>query len=213
MRIIYIDKDYMCHISDGKGLRPVETEFFDGKVDEYIEGYRLIPDDEVWIRDDGMEFTGMICPANDFNALDSVQRQDEREALDTLGVIGEEIPSAMAETLKDNIDSVIDEVGLSKEIGTALSGVSDDKDLQLKLIRRSNELYLKRSQLDDNERAELAELHEEWKQGTSYGTNEYVRFGYKPNRRAQLYVTLRAIQNSQTDPTVVTNPASWKKVG
>jgi len=109
MRIIYIDKDYMCHISDGKGLRPIENDFFDGKVDEFIEGYRFIPEGETWVRDDGMEFTGqMISPVKDYGELERVQRTDEMVALGMLGIIGVEPPSVTAQEISEAIDSVVE---------------------------------------------------------------------------------------------------------
>ena len=37
---IYIDSDYKCHTSSGDGFTPVETDTFDGKCRQYIEGYR-----------------------------------------------------------------------------------------------------------------------------------------------------------------------------
>ena len=50
---IYIDNDYKCHTSPGEGLTAVETDFFDGKCRQYIEGYRFVPSGESWVREDG----------------------------------------------------------------------------------------------------------------------------------------------------------------
>ena len=64
---IYIDSDYKCHVYPGEGLREIETEAFDGKCDEFIEGYRFVPAGEDWTRSDGMTFVGeMVSPWKDY---------------------------------------------------------------------------------------------------------------------------------------------------
>ena len=91
---IYIDNDYKCHVTDAGTMRPVETDFFHGKCDTFIEGYRLVPEGESWTREDGEVFAGeMVAPWKDFAELDAVQRdyerqqmEDMREALNVLGV-------------------------------------------------------------------------------------------------------------------------------
>ena len=63
---IYIDSDYKCHVSDADGRREVETDFFDGKCEEWIESYRLVPAGETWAREDGEVFRGeMMAPWKD----------------------------------------------------------------------------------------------------------------------------------------------------
>ena len=81
--MVYIDKEFKCHVTDDGTMRPVEEPFFDGKCREFIEGYRLKPEDETWIREDGKVFSGakMITPWKDFRKLDSAQRKYERERL------------------------------------------------------------------------------------------------------------------------------------
>ena len=54
--IIYIDTDYKCHTSPGEGLTAVETDAFNGKCRQYIEGYRFVPNGGIWVRDDGEVF-------------------------------------------------------------------------------------------------------------------------------------------------------------
>lgn len=39
MRTIYIDSDFRCHISNDGTMTAVETDFFDGKCDAFVEGY------------------------------------------------------------------------------------------------------------------------------------------------------------------------------
>ena len=91
---IYIDNDYKCHVTDDGTMDAVETEFFNGKCDEFIEGYRFVPSGESWTREDGEVFGGeMIAPWKDYAELDAAQREYEQAliadmqlALHTLGV-------------------------------------------------------------------------------------------------------------------------------
>ena len=80
---IYIDNDFKCHTSNVDGTyREVETDFFIGKCDEFIEGYRFVPSGDTWIREDGVEFTGeMVTPWKPYSELDAAQREYERERL------------------------------------------------------------------------------------------------------------------------------------
>lgn len=76
---IYIDSDFKCHLADTGGLTAVETDFFVGKCDAYIEGYRFVPAGQTWTREDGVEFAGeMIAPWRPWDDLDAVQREYER---------------------------------------------------------------------------------------------------------------------------------------
>ena len=79
---VYIDPDYKCHVTDDGTMTAVETDFFDGKCDEFIEGYRFVPSGENWTRGDGEVFAGeMIAPWKDYAELDAVQRAYERDRL------------------------------------------------------------------------------------------------------------------------------------
>lgn len=82
-KTIYIDIDYKCHTSNLDGtLTAVETDFFDGKCDAYIEGYRFVPAGSVWARPDGVVFPGeMVAPWKDWRQLDEAQRGYDREQL------------------------------------------------------------------------------------------------------------------------------------
>ena len=72
---IFLASDYKCHVADNGTRRPYETVFFDGKCRAYIEGYRLIPEGETWMREDGVIFRGlMISPWKDFELLNAAQR-------------------------------------------------------------------------------------------------------------------------------------------
>jgi hypothetical protein len=80
--IVFIDKDYKCHMTNDDNLRAVETAFFDGKCPAYIEGFRFIPSGEIWVRDDGIEFCGEIKTAwKPYSELDAAQRKYERQLL------------------------------------------------------------------------------------------------------------------------------------
>ena len=92
---IYIDIDCKCHTTNpDNAFKEVETPFFDGKCDAFIEGYRFVPEGESWTRSDGVVFTGeMITPWKDYSELDAAQRLyeqalilDMQQALKTLGV-------------------------------------------------------------------------------------------------------------------------------
>lgn len=94
---IYIDSEFKCYATDQDGtFREVETSFFDGKCDTFIEGYRYIPSGESWTREDGVAFIGeMITPYKDHVILLACQEQYEKdlqkiqeltEALEVVGV-------------------------------------------------------------------------------------------------------------------------------
>lgn len=95
MRTIYIDSDFKCHVTDDGTMTAVETDFFDGKCDVYIEGYRYVPSGKTWTRFDGVVFHGeMITPWRPYMELDSAQRNYERQllaeytkSLEVMGVI------------------------------------------------------------------------------------------------------------------------------
>lgn len=44
-RIIYVDSENHCHPYDDGTMTAVETDFFDGKCDAFIEGYTYEVDD------------------------------------------------------------------------------------------------------------------------------------------------------------------------
>lgn len=82
MRTIYIDSDFKCHVTDDGTMTAVETAFFDGKCDAFIEGYRFVPNGETWTRSDGAVFKGeMISAWKPYNELDAAQREYERQLL------------------------------------------------------------------------------------------------------------------------------------
>lgn len=76
---IFIDNDFKCHIFSDGTMREFDIEFFDGKCDEFIEGYRYVPSGEVWTRDDGQRFTGeILAPWKELSQLMFVQSAVDR---------------------------------------------------------------------------------------------------------------------------------------
>lgn len=82
MKVIYLDSEFKCHASNDGTMTSVETDFFDGKCDTFIEGYRFVPAGESWTRSDGEVFHGeMVAPWKDYAELDAAQRSYEREMM------------------------------------------------------------------------------------------------------------------------------------
>ncbi|MGM9588312.1 MAG: hypothetical protein ACI3VA_12615 [Candidatus Limivicinus sp.] len=78
MRTIYLDAEFHCHPEAGEGRTAAETDFFDGKCDAFLEGYRFVPAGSLWTREDGTEFTGeMAAPWKDYTLLSAYQEQYE----------------------------------------------------------------------------------------------------------------------------------------
>lgn len=102
--LIYIDNDFKCHVTDDGTMTAVETDAFDGKCTEYIEGYRFVPAGQTWTRSDGVEFTGeMISPWRPWAELAAAQREYERQQL-------ADMRAALAEALTaDEITAAINE--------------------------------------------------------------------------------------------------------
>lgn len=77
---IYIDNEYKCHVSNDGNMREFDLPFFDGKCTEFIEGYRYVPINEMWTRDDNVEFKGeMISPWKLYSQLYKAQLKYEIE--------------------------------------------------------------------------------------------------------------------------------------
>lgn len=107
MRTIYIDSDFRCHLVDDGTMTAVETDFFDGKCDTYIAGYRFVPSGSTWERDDGEVFIGeMAAPADDWEALDDAQREYEREQFQSLTEENEALTAQLADLDKEYVKGV-----------------------------------------------------------------------------------------------------------
>lgn len=71
---IYLDNEYRCHLNNDGTMLEVESDFFNGKCQTFIEGYRYVPAGHVWTRADGIKFTGeMISPWKNYNELAQAQ--------------------------------------------------------------------------------------------------------------------------------------------
>ena len=96
MKTIYLDADFCCHVAPGNGRTPVETHAFDGKCDTYIEGYRFVPGEKTWVREDGVEFAGeMIAPWKPWQVLEEAQREYERQLVAEYEAALQEIEEAL----------------------------------------------------------------------------------------------------------------------
>lgn len=100
--VLYIDAEFKCHVSDDGFMTPAETDFFNGKCNAYIEGYRFIPAGEVWTREDGVTFPGeMIAPWKPWEELDKAQREYERQLAEALAAENEALLSDMAQLVEE----------------------------------------------------------------------------------------------------------------
>lgn len=102
---IYIDNDYKCHTSPGDGLTAVETDVFDGKCRQYIDGYRFVPAGQSWTREDGQVFTGeMIAPWRDYAILaefQSIYEEEQTKASEELAALVEEVYNSDMEVIEN----------------------------------------------------------------------------------------------------------------
>ena len=103
---IYIDSDYKCHTSPGDGLTSLDTDAFNGKCRQYIEGYRFVPSGETWIREDSEVFTGeMVAPWRSYEVLEELQAIYEEEQMNTTAEI-----AALVEEVYNSDMEVIENV-------------------------------------------------------------------------------------------------------
>ena len=86
--MIYIDSNFKCHVENDGTMIAIQTDFFNGKCKEFIEGYLLVPQGRKWMRKDGVIFTGeMIAPWKSYEELDIAQRRYEQEQLQALNIL------------------------------------------------------------------------------------------------------------------------------
>lgn len=88
MRVIYIDSEFKCHTTNDGTMTEIITDFFDGKCDTFINGYRLIPIDQSWTNSEGIIFSGeMITPWKPYDELDQAQREYEQELAEVAHIL------------------------------------------------------------------------------------------------------------------------------
>ena len=102
---IYIDKDYKCHTSPADGPTAVETDAFNGKCRQYIEGYRFVPNGGIWVRDDGEVFEGeMVAPWRDYELLaefQAIYEEEQTQAMEEIAAIVEEVYNSDMEVIEN----------------------------------------------------------------------------------------------------------------
>lgn len=102
---IFIDSEYKCHIENDGTMREFEVPAFFGKCEEYIEGFRYIPEGESLVIG-GREFMGeMLAPFVRFSELDMAQYRYEREKLDEVTRENDELVAALAEMVETVYES------------------------------------------------------------------------------------------------------------
>lgn len=98
MKTIFIDSEYKCHIFSDGTMKTVTTNFFDGKCDYYIEGFRCVPAGESWTRSDGVVFEGeMITSWKPDYELEIAQAQYEADLAAAAAAYQEGVNSAYDE--------------------------------------------------------------------------------------------------------------------
>ncbi|MBR4035932.1 MAG: hypothetical protein IKJ05_04280 [Oscillospiraceae bacterium] len=82
MKKIYLNKEFQCFTQQTDDtVMNIETAYFDGKCNAYIEGYRFVPAGCRWTREDGNVFYGeMVSPFKDSTYLEMVQSVYEQLA-------------------------------------------------------------------------------------------------------------------------------------
>ena len=102
---IYIDDDYKCYTYHADGLTAIETDAFDGKCKQFIEGYRFVPAGETWTREDGHRFTGeMVAPWRDYAILSEFQevaQEEQAKATEEIAAIVEEVYNSDMEVIEN----------------------------------------------------------------------------------------------------------------
>ena len=102
---IFIDNDYKCHTSPADGLTAVETDAFNGKCRQYIEGYRFVPAGQSWTREDGQVFHGeMVAPWRDYAILSESQeaaQEEQAKATEEIAAIVEEVYNSDMEVIEN----------------------------------------------------------------------------------------------------------------
>ena len=102
MKTIYIDNEFKCHATNPDGtfrevvLSEYAEAFFADKCTPFIEGYRLKPEGETWVREDGHVFSGgeMITPWINYDLLEAAQVQYEADLAEAAAAYQEGVNAA-----------------------------------------------------------------------------------------------------------------------
>lgn len=84
-RIIYVDSENHCHPYNDGTMTAVETEFFDGKCDAFIEGYTYETDDVGIAIYPHVNYTKLKAYQTQYEA-DLAEMEDMKNALNTMEV-------------------------------------------------------------------------------------------------------------------------------
>lgn len=97
---VYIDAECHCHATNPDGVfREVETDFFDNKCTEFVEGHIFIPAGESCISPEGVLQHGkLIAPWKNCNELEVAQREYERSQITEYEAAMSEIETALGVT-------------------------------------------------------------------------------------------------------------------
>jgi ribosomal protein L24E len=86
--LIYLNNEFKCHVKNDGTMLEAQSDFFNDKCKEFIEGYRFIPSNYSWTREDGTVFTGeMIVPFKPYSELNAAQREYERELAEAARIL------------------------------------------------------------------------------------------------------------------------------
>lgn len=102
MNKIYIDSEFRCRTTNPDGtfrevvLSDSARIFFSDKCTAFIEGYRLKPEVETWVREDGHVFSGgeMITPWINYDLLEAAQVQYEADLAEAAAAYQEGVNTA-----------------------------------------------------------------------------------------------------------------------
>ena len=102
---IYIDADCKCHTSPGEGLTAVETDAFNGKCRQDIEGDRFVPSGQSWEREDGQAFEGeMVAPWRNYELLaecQTIYEEEQAKAMEEIAALVEEVYNSDLEVIEN----------------------------------------------------------------------------------------------------------------
>lgn len=94
--IFYINCEFKVFTVNTGGLTQVENDFFDDKCKEFVEGYLFIPAGTQWPPESGKTTPGdILAPWQDWNELETAQREYEREQLAALKAQNADMAAAL----------------------------------------------------------------------------------------------------------------------
>lgn len=93
MKTIYIDSNFKCYPTNDGTMVAIETDFFDGKCDTFIEGYCY---------DESKGYL-QIYPWKSYNELDNAQREYEKQLIAEYEAELAELDAALLEVQYQNL--------------------------------------------------------------------------------------------------------------